>query len=73
MQSQANGLDAVVLLVQNLRVAAGASLRVLGNRPAIFIASSAVNIDGIVTVSPDPTNVPRRDQARAATISRVRS
>jgi hypothetical protein len=53
VQSQSNGLDAVVFLVQALRVAAGATLRVLGNRPAIFVVAGSANIDGVITVSPD--------------------
>jgi hypothetical protein len=51
VQTQTGGPDAVVLLMKSLRVRTGNVLRVVGNRPLIFVVTNDASIEGTVAAN----------------------
>ncbi len=53
VQTQSGGPDAVVFLMNSLRVQSGTTLRVHGNRPAIFVVTNDATIEGALNADGD--------------------
>lgn len=51
VQTQPGAPDAVVLLMHSLRVRAGATLRLTGDRPVIFVVTDDATIEGVISAN----------------------
>jgi len=58
LQQQPDGAELVVIITNSFAIANGARLRVLGERPVLFVVNGTATIAGELNTSPEPASYP---------------